>query len=128
VFIDHVHYGFYVLIGNSRILKSEICPQREQHLLRLVVTHVLLNTIDKDVYIPLVIGSSPLEVRFHIVLILLVDPQVDATAALIHLMSNVCEDPILLPLTLQAPFKLRLPDEFKFLLTFPRIFLDLVNS
>ena len=56
------------------------------------MTCVLLEAVDKEVNVSLVLGGSPSKVLLHIGRILLVDPHVDTTTTLVHLMGDVGED------------------------------------
>jgi hypothetical protein len=89
--LDHLHNGVDICVGEVRILECEISPQGEKDLVCLVVARIGLHAGHQEVYVALVLNCPSLEMRIHVGIILLVNPQVDTAPALVHLMGNVSE-------------------------------------
>ena len=127
--LDHLCYGIDVCIGKIRILESEICPQREKDLVCLVMTRIGLHACHQEVDIALVLNSPTLEMRIHVIVILLVYPHVDTTCTLVHLMRDVCEHAFLSArFRPEGPLKKRLPDELELLPLLTSIFFEVINT
>ena len=97
-------------------MKGKVSTQSEEYLIGLIVTCILFKAVDEEINIALVLGGSPGKVLLHIGRILLIDPHVDATTTMVHLMGDMRED-TLLGTFLRAlrSLKKRFPNKFKFL-------------
>ena len=129
VIINNPRYPFNVFVGDIRILEGKIGPHCEEYLSRPVMASVLNYAVHECVRILFMVSQLILEKTSHVVVVLLIDPQINSAIALVHGMRDVSEhagERAVLR-SIQA-LKGRLPQKLESLLFLSLSLLSIVNS